>query len=91
MGTAADPGEKPEPETDAPPDDGPGGPADMVSRDDEDAPPAVADQPRSAQVEDQHVPDEIEEPEDKDKDVQKDEKNVDEGTEDVEEDTDEPA
>jgi hypothetical protein len=89
VGTAADPGEKPEPETDAPPDDGPGGPADMVR--DEEGPPEVADQPRSAQVEDQHVPDEIEEPEDKDKDVQKDEKNVDEGTEDVDEDTDEPA
>ena len=53
----------------------------MVDRDDEDAPPAVADQPRSAQVEEEHVPDEIEEPEEKDKDVDKDEKNVDEGTE----------
>ena len=80
MASSTDPGEKPEPETDAPPDDGPGGPADMV-RDDEDAPPAVADQPRSAQVEEEHVPDEIEEPEEKDKDVDKDEKNVDEGTE----------
>jgi hypothetical protein len=64
---------------DAPPDDGPGGPADMVH--DEEGPPAVADQPRSAQVEEEHVPDEIEEPEEKDKDVDKDEKNVDEGTE----------
>jgi len=91
VGTAADPGEKPEPEMDAPPDDGPGGPADMVERDDEEAPPAVADQPRSAQVEDEHVPDEIEEGEDKDKDVQKDAKNVDESTEDVDEDHDEPA
>ena len=91
MADSTDPGEKPEPKMDPPPDDGPGGPADMVERDDEKAPPAVADQPRSAQVEDQHVPDEIEEPEDKDKDVQKDEKNVDEGTEDVDEDTDAPA
>ena len=81
MGSAADPGEKPEPETDAPPDDGPGGPADMVHRDDEEAAPATADQPRSAQVEDQHVPDEIEEAEGKDKDVDEGEKNVDEGTE----------
>jgi hypothetical protein len=53
----------------------------MIERDDEDAAPAVADQPRSAQVEEERVPDEIEEPEDKDKDVDKDEKNVDEGTE----------
>jgi hypothetical protein len=74
---------------DAPPDDGPGGPADMVH--DEEGAPEVADQPRSAQVEDEHVPDEIEEPEDKDKDVEKDEKNVDESTEDVDEDHDEPA
>jgi hypothetical protein len=81
VASSTDPGEKPEPQTDAPPDDGPGGPADMVHRDDEDAPPAVADQPRSAQVEEEHVPDEIEEPEEKDKDVDKDEKNVDEGTE----------
>jgi len=89
MGDSTDPGEKPEPKMDPPPDDGPGGPADMVP--DEEGPPDVADQPRSAQVEDEHVPDEIEEPEDKDKDVQKDEKNVDEGTEDVDEDTDDPA
>ncbi len=78
---SADPGQKPEPEMDAPPDDGPGGPADMVHRDDDDGPPATPDQPRSAQVEEEHVPDEIEEPEGKDKDVDKDEKNVDEGTE----------
>ena len=80
MANSTDPGEKPEPQTDAPPDDGPGGPADMIERDD-DAPPAVADQPRSAQVQEEHVPDEIEEPEEKDKDVDEDEKNVDEGTE----------
>ena len=53
----------------------------MVHRDDEKAPPQVADQPRSAQVEDKHVPDEIEESEEKDKDVDEDEKNVEEGTE----------
>jgi hypothetical protein len=81
MANSTDPGEKPEPTMDAPPDDGPGGPADMIERDDEEAPPAVADQPRSAQVEDEHVPDEIEESEEKDKDVDEDEKNVEEGTE----------
>ena len=79
MANSTDPGEKPEPKMDAPPDDGPGGPADMVR--DEEGPPEVADQPRSAQVEDEHVPDEIEESEEKDKDVEQDEKNVDEGTE----------
>ena len=79
MANSTDPGEKPEPKMDAPPDDGPGGPADMVH--DEKGPPEVADQPRSAQVEDEHVPDETEESEEKDKDVEKDEKNVDEGTE----------
>ena len=67
---AADPGEKPEPEMDAPPDDGPGGPADMVDARRGRRPRATADQPRSAQVEEEHVPDEIEEPEDKDKDVE---------------------
>ena len=76
-----DPGEKPEPQLDAPPDEGPGGPADMVHRDQDDLPPATPDQPRSAQVEEQHVPDEIEEPEEKDTDVDDDEKSVDEGTE----------
>ena len=79
MANSTDPGEKPEPQMDPPPDDGPGGPADMVR--DEEGTPAVADQPRSAQVEDEHVPDEIEESEEKDKDVDEDEKNVDEGTE----------
>ena len=79
MANSTDPGDKPEPKMDAPPDDGPGGPADMVH--DEQGPPEVADQPRSAQVEEEHVPDEIEEPEEKDKDVDKDEKSVDEGTE----------
>jgi hypothetical protein len=75
------PSERPEPKEDAPPDEGPGGPADMVRRDEDDFPPATPDQPRSAQVDEEHVPDEIEEPEKKDTDVEEDEKNVDEGTE----------
>lgn len=58
--------ERPEPKMDAPPDEGPGGPADMIHRDEEDLPPATPDQPRSAQVEDHEVPDELEEPEDVD-------------------------
>jgi hypothetical protein len=57
---------KPEPTMDPPPDDGPGGPADMIRRDEDDLPPATPDQPRSAQVEDEKVPDEIEQPEDVD-------------------------
>ena len=75
------PADRPEPKKDAPPDEGPGGPADVVHHDDDDLPPATPDQPRSAQVEEEHVPDEIEEPEEKDTDVEDDEKNVDEGTE----------
>ena len=71
--------DRPEPQEDPAPDDGPGGPADMVR--DDDLPPATPDQPRSAQVEQEHVPDEIEEPEEKDQDVEEDEKTVDEGTE----------
>ena len=35
---STDPGEKPEPKMDAPPDDGPGGPADMVEHDEDDSP-----------------------------------------------------
>lgn len=61
--SGADLGEQPTPHLDAPPDDGPGGPADRIERDDDDLPLQTPDQPRSAQVEDQHVPDEIEEPE----------------------------
>ncbi len=57
---------QPEPEMDAPPDPGPGGPADWVEHDEDDFPLATPDQPRSAQVEEQHVPDEIEKPEDLD-------------------------
>jgi hypothetical protein len=58
--------DRPEPELDPAPDDGPGGPADMVERDEDDFPPTGTDQPRSAQIEDEHVPDEIQEPEDMD-------------------------
>lgn len=71
------PGEKPEPRTDAPPDPGPGGPADWVEPDEDDTPLATRDQPRSAQVEDEHVPDEIEQPEELDEE----EKDVDPGDE----------
>jgi hypothetical protein len=70
------PGDRPEPKQDAPPDEGPGGPADMVRRDD-DLPPAIPDQPRSAQVEEEQVPDEIEQPEELDEE----EKDVDASTE----------
>ncbi len=38
----------------------------MIHRDEDDLPPATPDQPRSAQVENHHVPDEIEEAEDMD-------------------------
>jgi hypothetical protein len=62
---------------DAPPDDAPGGPADMIHRDEDDFPPAIPDQPRSAQVEEEHLPDEIEEPEEIDEKA----KDVDAGTE----------
>ncbi|MCW2761012.1 MAG: hypothetical protein JWR85_1213 [Marmoricola sp.] len=71
------PAEKPEPQMDAPPDEGPGGPADMVHRDEDDLPPATPDQPRSAQVDEEHVPDEIEQPEELDEE----EKDVDAATE----------
>ena len=71
------PGEKPEPQTDPPPDDGPGGPADMIHPDEDDKPPATPDQPRSAQVEEEEVPDEIEQPEE----VDEEEKHVDASTE----------
>lgn len=74
---SVEPGEKPEPHTDATPDEGPGGPADMIERDKDDFPPATPDQPRSAQVEDEHVPDEIDEPET----IDAEEKDVDPGTE----------
>ena len=76
-GSSQDPSEKPEPTVDAPPDPGPGGPADWVEHDEDDFPLATADQPRSAQVEEQHVPDEIEEPEELDEE----EKDVEPGDE----------
>ena len=56
----------PTPRTDPPPEDGPGGPADVVERDADDLPPVTPDQPRSAQVEDHEVPDGIEDPEELD-------------------------
>ena len=71
------PAEKPEPKTDPPPDSGPGGPADMVTSEEDDLPPATPDQPRSAQVEEESVPDEIETPEETDEG----EKHVDASTE----------
>jgi hypothetical protein len=66
--SSQNPGEKPEPQMDAPPDPGPGGPADWIDPDEDDVPLATPDQPRSAQVEDDHVPDEIEDAEDLDED-----------------------
>jgi hypothetical protein len=75
--SSPDPAPPPEPHTDAPPDEGPGGPADVVHRDQDDAPPATPDQPRSAQVEEEHVPDEIEQGEEMDEE----EKHVDSSTE----------
>ena len=84
MGDSQAPGEKPEPEFDAPPDEGPGGPADMVRSGEDDAPPATPDQPRSAQVEEEHVPDEIEESEGLEEDDES-------GDDKSEKQTDEPA
>lgn len=55
------PGEAPEPTVDAEPDLAPGGPADRIDRDEDDFPLTTPDQPRSAQVEEDVVPDEIEE------------------------------
>ena len=49
----------------------------MIHRDKDDFPPATPDQPRSAQVEDEHVPDEIEQPEE----IDEEQKDVDPGTE----------
>jgi hypothetical protein len=75
--SSSDPAERPEPKEDAPPDEGPGGPADMIHHDEDDMPLATSDQPRSAQVEEKHVPDEIEQAEE----VDEEEKDVDPGTE----------
>lgn len=58
----------PEPTTDPDPDFAPGGPADAAAVDTDDGPPATPDQPRSAQVEEHQVPDEIDAPEDVDED-----------------------
>jgi len=76
----SEPTPMPEPKEDAPPDEGPGGPADVFTPDKNDKPPATPDQPRSAQVEEESVPDEIEEPEDVDDDVDEGEKGIDEAT-----------
>jgi hypothetical protein len=56
----------------------------MVHSDDDDAPPATPDQPRSAQVEEEEVPDEIEESEDLEEDEESSEEQTDKQT-------DEPA
>jgi hypothetical protein len=64
--SASDPGEMPEPKMDPPPEEAPGAPADRIERDPEDFPLATPDQPTSAQVEKDSVPDEIEESEDVD-------------------------
>jgi hypothetical protein len=76
-GDSHDLGDKPEPQMDAPPDPGPGGPADWVDPAVDDVPLATPDQPRSAQVEEEQVPDEIEDPEELDED----EKDVEPGDE----------
>ena len=75
--SSQEPGAKPEPKLDAPPDPGPGGPADWIDPDADEVPVATPDQPRSAQVEEQHVPDEIEDPEELDEE----EKDVEPGDE----------
>jgi hypothetical protein len=62
-------GDQPEPTVDHAPDPAPGGPADRVV-DDAGREPVVPDPPRSAQVKDDGVPDEIEEPEHMDEDEQ---------------------
>ena len=61
-------GERPEPKEDPTPDGGPGGPADAVESHEEHTPPATPDQPRSAQIEEENVPDEIQQPEELDED-----------------------
>lgn len=66
----------PEPTTDSDPDEAPGGPADRVERDGDDFPLTTPDPPRSAQVDDDVVPDELDEPDDSDKG---DEDDADEG------------
>jgi hypothetical protein len=70
-------GDVPEPHEDPPPDEAPGGPADRIDRDPDDFPIVTPDQPTSAQVEQEDVPDEIEQPEELDEE----EKDVDASTE----------
>lgn len=52
----------PEPKVDADPDASPGGPADRIDRDADDFPVTTPDAPRSAQVDDEVVPDELDQP-----------------------------
>ena len=56
----------PEPTEDPAPDRAPGGPADAFEPDTDSGAPATPDQPRSAQVEEHEVPDEIDSPEEVD-------------------------
>jgi hypothetical protein len=70
-------GDAPEPHEDPPPDEAPGGPADRIDRDPDDFPIVTPDQPTSAQVEQEDVPDEIEQPEE----IDEEEKDVDASTE----------
>ena len=56
----------PVPSIDPEPEPGPGGPADAIQPDEDDHPPTTPDQPRSAQVTDGQVPDEIDTPEETD-------------------------
>lgn len=66
----------PEPHVDPRPDEAPGG-ADALERDPDDFPIQTPDQPRSAQVDDDQVPDEIKQPEELDEE----QKDVDPGDE----------
>jgi len=75
--SGSDLGDPPEPHEDPPPDEAPGGPADRIDRDPDDFPIATPDQPTSAQVEQEDVPDEIEQPEELDEE----EKHADASTE----------
>lgn len=60
--SAQNPGEQPEPTTDAAPPVGPGGADAVPDWEDASEESVVPDPPRSAQVEDEKVPDEIDEP-----------------------------
>ena len=61
--------EVPEPHTDPPPDEAPGG-VDAVPHSPEDFPLATPDQPTAAQIDDDDVPDQIHEPEEPDADTE---------------------